>query len=96
VIKKRKQPEIYFTDNGSRSGNSSKASAGKSANSHTGNVAISNKATQREQLKITKKKKKAKAAVRNRADGKSVADREVRRSRKCTVAERNTYDGDKG
>lgn len=96
VIKKRKQPEIYFTGKGSRPGNNAKASVSKSAKSRTGKVAISNKARQREQLRNTKKRKKAKAAVRNRADGKSVADGEVRRSRKCTVAERTTYDGDQG
>ena len=84
VIRKKRQPEIYFTDNGSRSGSSaSKVSASK-------------KASQREQLRSTKKRKKAKAAVRNRADGKNIADCEVRRSRKCTVAEHTTHDGDQG
>ena len=96
VISNRKQPEIYFTDNGSHSGNNAKASVSKSANLGASKVTISSKTAQREQLRNTKKRKKVKAAVRDRADGKSIADGEVRRSRKGTVAERNTHDGDQG
>lgn len=96
VIGNRKQPEIYFTDQDSPSGNNARAYAGKSAKSRAGGVALSNKAMQREQLRSTKKTKKVKAGVRNRADNDSIADGEVRRGRKCTVAEHNEYDGDQG
>ena len=50
----------------------------------------------KEKIQITKKKKKAKTAIRNRASGESVAEGQDEGNGQCSVNDRDEYEGDKG